>query len=289
MSGFLPSSQATADAGVVAGDASPAGRRDQLVILETGFVYGGRWMQTDTVRFSAGIVLTVSERDTFEFRLPPGAPQRCGVLVTRPHTRRCLLVRDVPAVSIGVSPNHASFRLFRDLAGGGSINLPRELFSAFNRDLQAAYDGDCSLDEARELVERVIAVVVRHLPCPLPRANDQRIRRVLRMLQAEPGAGLDALAEASGLSYDRMSHLFAKEVGMPLRSYQLAHKVHLATQMAGSGMSLTDIALSAGFADSAHFSKVWLKAFGGPPTHFFCSDRVALRSAFHPARATPTA
>ncbi len=45
-------------------------------------------------------------------------------------------------------------------------------------------------------------------------------------------------------------------------------------------LSLTEIALAAGFTDSAHFSNAWLKSFGGSPTHFFCNERVEVMTVF---------
>ncbi|HET7794807.1 MAG TPA: AraC family transcriptional regulator [Rhizobacter sp.] len=268
----------------VANELPATRRRDLLVLLEDGYLFAGPWVVSETARFSAAIALTVAgDGDTFEYGAG-GEAGRCEVLVTRPHARRRLGVRGVPIVAVGISPNHACYRLFRSIGGHGSLCLPRALFSPLDAALRAVYEHRCSLAEVQALFAQLVAAVATQLPTPVARENDPRIRRVLRMLHAEPAAGLDELAAASGLSYDRMSHLFAEEVGLPMRSYQLAQKVHLATQLVGSGLSLTEIALAAGFADSAHLSKVWLRAYGGSPTHFFSNERVRVMSAFHPSR-----
>jgi AraC-like DNA-binding protein len=253
--------------------------KDQLVLLEDGFLYASPWVVSETARFSASIVLTVADDAAFEFS-SGGPAEPCQAVATRPYGERRLGARGVPIVSIGMSPNHPSYRLFRSIGDSGSMSLPRALFSGFDGDLLALYEGRSSLAESQALFDAVVAAVVQQLPSPRSRDNDPRIRRVLRMLHGDPAAGLDALAAASGLSYDRMSHLFIEEVGLPLRSYQLAQKMHLATQLVGSGLSLTGIAVAAGFTDSAHFSKVWLKAYGGSPTHFFCNDRVEVKTVF---------
>jgi AraC family transcriptional regulator, arabinose operon regulatory protein len=255
--------------------------KDQLVVLEEGFLYASPWVVSETARFSASIVITVSDERAFEFS-SGGPVEPCQAVVTRPYGERRLGAKGVPIVSIGISPHHPSYRLFRSLGDSGSLSMPRSLFSQFDADMQALYDGRASLADAQALFDAVVAAVVRQLPSPHARDNDPRIRRVLRMLQGDPGAGLDALAAVSGLSYDRMSHLFIEEVGLPLRSYQLAQKMHLATQLVGSGLSLTAIAVAAGFTDSAHFSKVWLKAYGGSPTHFFSNERVEVKTVFRP-------
>jgi AraC-like DNA-binding protein len=99
----------------------------------------------------------------------------------------------------------------------------------------------------------------------------------LKLLEQNPMYPLDELADAVGLSYDRMSHLFSATMGLPLRSYQLSRKVNAAAQLAYSGLSLTEVAHEAGFSDSSHFSRVWLKAFGASPSFFFGGQYVDVK------------
>jgi len=51
--------------------------------------------------------------------------------------------------------------------------------------------------------------------------------------------------------------------------YEASHYHH-------SKKRLSQIAQAAGFADSAHFSKVWTQTFGRSPAYFFGSESVQL-------------
>ncbi|HEX3141554.1 MAG TPA: hypothetical protein VHQ87_15975, partial [Rhizobacter sp.] len=81
--------------------------KDQLVLLEDGFLYASPWVVSETARFSAAIVLTVNDDDAFEFS-SGGKPVSCQAVATRPFGERRLGAKGVPIVSIGVSPNHPS-------------------------------------------------------------------------------------------------------------------------------------------------------------------------------------
>ena len=136
------------------------------------------------------------------------------------------------------------------------------------------------------MLERMGIVAVGGAP-PTPEEIEAASRQFVRKIsgyrqpsranEAAFTAAVDELADAVGLSYDRMSHLFSATVGLPLRSYQLSRKMHAVCKLAQSGLSLTDIAHTAGFADSSHFSRVWLKAFGAPPSFFFGGQYVDVK------------
>ena len=94
---------------------------------------------------------------------------------------------------------------------------------------------------------------------------DARLQRVLDSLTQED-AKLD-LGRAAGiacLSETRFSHLFVEEIGLPFRTYVLWLKLSTAVSRIAAGRSLTEAAHHAGFADSAHFSRTFLRMFGLP-------------------------
>ncbi|MFN0116235.1 MAG: helix-turn-helix domain-containing protein [Paracoccaceae bacterium] len=95
---------------------------------------------------------------------------------------------------------------------------------------------------------------------------DRRIARVLDALAAPDRTGPD-VAEAAGiacLSESRFSHLFVREVGLQFRTYMLWRRLMRAVDGIAAGASLTEAAHDAGFADSAHFSRTFLRMFGVP-------------------------
>jgi AraC-like DNA-binding protein len=83
------------------------------------------------------------------------------------------------------------------------------------------------------------------------------------------GAGhveLASLSHQAGLSPRQMRHAFARDVGLPMRAYLRWQRLRRAIGAVEEGASLSTAAASAGFADSAHLSRVFRSQFGMTPT-----------------------
>lgn len=61
-------------------------------------------------------------------------------------------------------------------------------------------------------------------------------------------------------------HLFKEQVGIPIRRYILWTRLQVSVQHVLQGETLTQAAHSAGFADSAHFSRTFSDMFGIRPS-----------------------
>ena len=110
--------------------------------------------------------------------------------------------------------------------------------------------------------------ILEHLLGPLApdAALDPRIRRVLDWI-AEARDGAMTAAQAASiacLSESRFSHLFVEQTGLAFRTFVLWRRLMLAVEHRTTGESLTEAAHQAGFADSAHFSRTFLRMFGVP-------------------------
>jgi methylphosphotriester-DNA--protein-cysteine methyltransferase len=68
--------------------------------------------------------------------------------------------------------------------------------------------------------------------------------------------------------------LFTETVGVPIRTYQLWQKLYKAGASLMKGASLTEVAHTAGFVDSAHYSKAFQTAYGRCPTEMFKTRRI---------------
>ena len=100
---------------------------------------------------------------------------------------------------------------------------------------------------------------------PLP---DPRVRRIVEYARTHLHEPLTLSTAAHGvyLSPSRLRHLFVEQTGLPFKTYVLWLRLMKAVQIYSSGASLTDAALSAGFSDSAHFSRIFRRTFGLPAT-----------------------
>jgi AraC-like DNA-binding protein len=77
------------------------------------------------------------------------------------------------------------------------------------------------------------------------------------------------LAARVYLSPSRFRHLFRREMGMSVQSYLRWQRLLVALRTSARGASLTEAAHAAGFADSAHLTRVFRATFGVPPSRFF--------------------
>ena len=129
----------------------------------------------------------------------------------------------------------------------------------------------CIWDEVRPS-DAVIAKLGRALATRLAGDDasnhpiEKRIARVLERLTSDVETQLSARAAAgiACLSESRFSHLFVQEVGLPFRTYLLWRRMMIAVTAIAAGTSLTSAAHDSGFADSAHFSRTFLRMFGIP-------------------------
>jgi AraC-like DNA-binding protein len=133
-------------------------------------------------------------------------------------------------------------------------DLAAELTNAFMRhgrdDLELTQIG-------RRIIERLAGGTSAAEP-------DARVREILAWVQSRldyPVSLADA-ADLAGLSKARARHLFVEQTGLPFRTYLLWLRLMKGLEAFAGGASLTDAALDAGFADSAHFSRTFRRMFG---------------------------
>lgn len=98
--------------------------------------------------------------------------------------------------------------------------------------------------------------------------GDARIARVARAIEHDPDA-FDCVGDAAAaacLSPSRFRTRFDAEVGVPFRRYRLWRRMAVVMRALHAGCSLTEAAMSAGFASSAHLSGDFRRMFGLAPS-----------------------
>lgn len=95
---------------------------------------------------------------------------------------------------------------------------------------------------------------------------DDRIVNLLDMLAhcSCDDHSIEEYAEKLCLSPSRLSHLFSKEVGIPLKKYLSLHQLERAFEKILKGKSITDAAMEAGFDSPSHFAFTVKKMMGLP-------------------------
>ena len=118
-------------------------------------------------------------------------------------------------------------------------------------------------------------LLVRHAGIEQPRPAHARgglsaaaKRRVLELIDAHPAGRLtiDALAREVGLSPAHFARAFKETMGRAPHQYLLALRLECARRLLEArATSLSDIAQRTGFADQAHFTRLFKRAFGITP------------------------
>lgn len=95
---------------------------------------------------------------------------------------------------------------------------------------------------------------------------DERIIKVLGKLQTCDcyDHTIENLAKEVCLSPSRLSHLFANQIGVPLKKYIQFHQLEKAFTAILGGKSITNAAMLAGFNSPSHFAATVKKWMGMP-------------------------
>ncbi|WP_433430099.1 helix-turn-helix domain-containing protein [Nonomuraea sp. CA-141351] len=104
-----------------------------------------------------------------------------------------------------------------------------------------------------------------------PDEGDERVRRVLALIAAEPGAphSVASLARAVALSPSRLAHLFAAETGRtPMQAVREARVRRAASLLEVTDLDVGQVAAASGFVSPFHFSRAFKREYGLPPRDY---------------------
>jgi AraC family transcriptional regulator len=149
------------------------------------------------------------------------------------------------------------------IAGGKLTFLLDELHDS----LRNAVTADEMLRLGRKIIDALPGAEEPLLPDPRVLAMISYARQNL-----ENTITLTSTANQIRLSHSRARHLFAAQTGLPFKTYVLWLRLERAVALYARGSSLTEAAHTAGFADSAHFSRTFRRTFGLPAAALRLND-----------------
>jgi AraC-like DNA-binding protein len=144
--------------------------------------------------------------------------------------------------------------------------LPPEKFAHLLPALRLARLGMLDVAAAADLMDGVAAAMLEGIAPPPP--IDPRVLSAMRLLDENIHLPFEQIIGMLGLSASRLSHLFSEHMGLSFRSYVSWGRVMQAWVLAmlHPEMSLTEIALKKGYADSSHLSRAFKTCFGLTPS-----------------------
>lgn len=242
-----------------------------LMVVATSGVISG-----PTRRPVATLLLSASGRP-FRVGMPAvadAAPIEGTAVLVGPRQARAIHAEQCDLLSVNVEPGHPRYRALQErLRGNAAVVFNDAHFAGLRDALGSLYDGGWASPVAAGTIDAALEAACvsafRHA------GYDERVADVLACVHASlpERPPLRELAAMVGLSEDRLSHLFADTVGMPLRSYVVWQRYRLAMQELSPGEGLTTLALRCGFSDAAHMTRTFVEFFGFSPS-------LVLRSGF---------
>jgi AraC-like DNA-binding protein len=103
---------------------------------------------------------------------------------------------------------------------------------------------------------------VREPNCKLERAADYMREHCTQLLK------LEDLCDAAQLSPSYLIRAFKQHYGMTPHAFLLNQRIQFARDRLRSGKLIADVALEAGFADQAHFQRVFKQHFAATPGQY---------------------
>jgi len=162
---------------------------------------------------------------------------------------------------------HVLSRLMLNSAGNIGYDLKSEQM------LTDTFWGVCcsplDTDGINKSLDNILSLKTQHLQDgQLLHAVDPRIEHVITLIQntSNLNLSLSQLAEQVNLSPSRLTQLFKKQTGLPLRRYRLWHRLYMTAFKIGQNKSLTEAAFEAGFNDSPHFNRTFRSMLGVSPS-----------------------
>jgi AraC family transcriptional regulator, arabinose operon regulatory protein len=128
----------------------------------------------------------------------------------------------------------------------------------------------------QNLFERVLLLLSEPQSHESARRFDPRIERAMDVIHANLGSRLavQEVARAAGVSYSRLAHLFAEELGVSVADFiENARMVRAQDLLTTCDLPLKEIAAQVGFADYFHFSRRFKVRTGNSPTAYARSLR----------------
>jgi len=256
--------------------------RDRVRLHGDGFSFASAGMSSRACRTACSVLVALGDAD---LRVETRSGQFEGrTMVVAPLRQRRLCAHHAPLLLVDLEPIHARFRSLMSASATTDVlvladNLGDELRQLGQAFLAHAVEGNV-YDRA---LRKAIHHLANHFPEPAP--LDDRVIWMMRTIESRPHCGLRELAQSLALSAGHACRLFSANVGVSLRQYAVSAKIRAAARFLGEGHSLTDVALMAGFADSAHFAKAWARSYGRAPSESFFSKRLVRDSNALPAWA----
>ncbi|MGJ4744815.1 helix-turn-helix transcriptional regulator [Leptospira sp. SA-E8] len=225
-------------------------------------------MQTDFHSHYAA-TLAISLKNNISIETEKGR-EEYRVALVGPNTYHKTVSPGVEMIALLIDPETYEYSSISEFANIGEVKkLDISPFLPLIERLWELYYGKLNDEEAWELHLDLLRSVYPFQK--LEKVMDERIIQIANTIRKEmpDSIRMKEIGKNFSVSEDRLIRLFKENLGIPMRRYLLWVRILEAAKLLKEGKSLTDAAHSAGFSDSAHFTRTFKENFGFVPSLFF--------------------
>ncbi len=205
---------------------------------------------------------------TVRFRRSQGEWEEYAGAVITPDLPHAFEAPGTVVANVLFEPESAAGRaMLERYAGPGITALPAADVARLVAPLAKAHFAAADDAALITLARRAIAEISGTMPQGPP--TDTRVLKAIQHVRdhIDEPLTLELLARTAGLSPGRLRHLFVSETGVSTKAFVLWERLNRALALGfGGGMSWTEAAHAANFADSAHLTRTCRRMFGLAPT-----------------------
>ncbi|MCE9599770.1 MAG: AraC family transcriptional regulator [Spirochaetia bacterium] len=239
-----------------------------LYLWNSRVMFATNAMQTDFhVHYAATLAVSLAKPIRIE---TDNGQEEYRVALVGPNTVHRTISPGTEMIALLIDPETYEYGSISNFVDTGKVRrLDESVFLPLLDRLWDLYEGQLTNDEAWELQLDMLRCVFPFQK--LEKKIDERIRRIAHKIRTElpDSIRMKEIGKDFSISEDRLIRLFKESLGIPLRRYLLWVRLLRATRLLRDGISLTEAAHSAGFSDSAHFTRTFKENFGFVPSLFF--------------------
>ena len=213
--------------------------------------------------------LLVSLDESISFKTPDmEAAIECKSLLLPPGLSVIIDTKDAIIANCNLDPMGCDWAAFSEQMQFETHKVKYALTpeSSYQAQYRNIYEHQMDSEQAYEVLDGIIHLAMEQQT--IPHKIDPRILTVVETIKSnvDNNLSIESLAEDINLSVPRLIQLFKLQTGIPVRRYRQWHRLFTTALSIGEGYSLTDAAINAGFADSAHFTNTFKSMLGMTPT-----------------------
>ncbi|MFB5649607.1 helix-turn-helix domain-containing protein [Leptospira wolffii] len=239
-----------------------------LYLWNTRVIFATDAMQTDFhEHYAASLAISLEKTICIETEK---SKEEYKVALVGPNTYHRTVSPGIKMAVLLIDPETHEYGSISDFGKSGEVRrLDIAPFLPLMEKLWDLYYGNINDSDAWDLQMEMLRCVFPFEK--LKKTVDERILKIARKIRTElpDSIRMKEIGKDFSISEDRLIRLFKENLGIPLRRYLLWVRTWEACRLLTEGISLTEAAHAAGFADSAHFTRTFKENFGFVPSSFF--------------------